>query len=390
MANITFTQNVKSLKNKIYNTHIDNLSINSSLWSYLTVSSNLSIFLPSLKENEHYKTIQDMYFHRALSEIDLLYPSLIEKTIVHDDSNVIERSKKESHIFVSYHTGGYNMSLRHLANKNVPFCVVANNDYIQKHKTSAQKLYKNVPNKKENNLEIFTAEDPKLLLKLIKKLKEGVSVYIFIDGNSGSLKNNFSEDKNLLKINFLNHHIYARQGVSYLAYLSKSPIATIIAKRDKNLNNRISINLLNTKGIIENFNRNDSIIKITKEIYKKLEMHLRNNYKQWSGWFYLHNFFNTENLQEMSCLENNKLLNESNYLKLNEFIQLIKHNDDNLFLVMKKKYQVLKIKKSLYDILTYFKSPKRINLNKTFTIKNNNFSPNFMKELIELNYLKTI
>lgn len=390
MRNSTYSQNVKALKNEIYSTKISELEINGLIWSYLMVSSNLSTFLPLLKDDTHYKIIQDMQFHRSLSGIELLYPSLLENTIIYDESNVIEQSSKRGHIFVSYHAGSYNLSLRYLVHKKIPFCAVANNEYINEHKVTVQKLYNDVPNKNIKNLQIFSAEDPKLLLKLTKILNEGISVYIFIDGNSGTKKNDLSKDKNLLKIDFLNHHIYARQGVAYLAYLSKAPIATIVAYRDKELNNTVKIDVIETNAIIQKYCRSDFINLITQKLYSKLEIYLKTNYEQWSGWFYLHNFFDTESFVEKMNQEKGRINYKVNKLILNQFVHLLKHDDENIFLVMKKKYKIMKIKEYLFDVLSYFKTPKKIIPKKPLTINNQKVNWNFIKELVEMNYLKPI
>jgi len=395
MKDITFSQRAKTIKqdlNKIKFKDLGKLENKGILWSYFVVSSNLLTFLPHIKPENHYKIVKDIQYHRSLSEIDITYPSLIKKTKVYDKYNVVESCFSESYIFVSYHAGSYNLFIRHLANKNVPFCVVANNDYLEKHKITAQKLYSDVSvqNKTLKNLQLFSAEDPKLLLKLIRKLREGVSVYIFIDGNSGTKKNDFNNDKNLLKINFLGHHIYARQGVALLAYLSKSSIATIIAKRNLNLNNTIKVNLIKTNKLIKKYNRNDFVSLITKKLYKDLESFLKNNYEQWSGWFYIHNFFNTEELTENITFENKKFSFGTKKFIINEYYHLIKYDDENIFIVMKNNYRIEKIEKYLYEVLTYFEKPKIITSEKPLIINYQKVSWGFLKELIELNYIKLL
>jgi lauroyl/myristoyl acyltransferase len=303
-----------------------------------------------------------MQYHRSISSIDLLYPSLIENTKFNDNSNILEQSKTKSHIFVGYHAGSYNMILRCLAEKNIPFCVVANNDYIKDYEKIVQELYKDLPHDNSSErLQIFSAEDPKLLLKLTKNLSIGISVFIFIDGNSGTKKNDFSNDKNLLKIDFLNHHIYARQGVAFLSYLSKAPIVTVVAKRDENLNNNVTLNLLKTDELLANStNRSDFINSITKKIYKELEVYLINNYEQWAGWLYLHNFFDTDDISEELTTDTKTLNFSDTKFTVSQYIHLVKHDENNIFLVKKKKYEIMRIERFLFDVLTYFQTPRRI------------------------------
>lgn len=390
MKNITYLQHAEILKEEINNTKFTDLENNGLVWPYLLVSSNLSAFLPHLKDDDYYEIIQGMSFHRSLSGIELLYPSLLEKTKIYDKSNVIEHSAKQGYIFVSYHAGSYNLPLRHLVNKNIPFCVVASKDYLKEHEGIIQKLYKDIPNKDVKNLEMYSADNPRLLFDLVRKLKEGISVYIFIDGNSGTKKNELRKDKNLLKINFLNYYIYARQGVAFLAYLSKSPIATVIAKRDLELNNTIYINLIKTNDLIQKYNRKEFVSLITQKLYRKLEKYLINDYEQWSGWFYLHKFFDTEDFSEKINPEKGEISFKANRFILNSNFHLVNHGDKSTYLVKKQNFQIVKIKKYLFEVLTFFKTPKKIIPKKTFSINHQEVSWSFVKELIEMNYLKPI
>lgn len=392
MTNTKFSESVEAIKGHIYNTEINDLEINGLLWSFLTVSSSLSTFLPNLNTSDHYRMVQNMQFNRSISGIDLLYPSLLENTKFYDKSGVIEQSRTKGHIFVGYHAGAYNMILRCLAEKNIPFCVVANNDYIREYEEIVQNLYKDLPHEDESErLQIFSAEDPKLLLKLTKNLSEGISVFIFIDGNSGTKQNNFSTDKNLLKINFLNHHIYARQGVAFLAYLSKAPIATVVAKRDKDLNNTVKINLLKTDELLaKSANRNEFVNSITQHIYGELETYLIKNYEQWSGWFYIHKFFDTDEITEEPNTNTATIAYKDTKFMISDYIHLVKHNEDHFFLVSKKKYEIMRIGNFLYDVLTFFKTPRTISKNEPMLIDEHEVEFEFMEELIEMNFLKPI
>ena len=384
MTDTTFSETANIIKGNIYNIKVDDLEINGLLWSYLVISSNLSNFLPELDPSEHYKIVQDIQFHKSLSGIDLHYPSLLESTKFNDDDNIVENSKNRGHIYVSYHAGSYYMMLTYLAKRCVPFCVVAGNNYINDYQELVQKVYKNIPNNDSEPLEIMSAEDPKLLLKLSRKLSQGISVFFFIDGNTGTKENNFSEDKNLLKIDFLNHHIYARQGVALLAYLTKAPIATVIATRDKELTNTVEINLLSTNNLPTEGNRNDFINSVTRKLYGKLESYLVNNYEQWTGWFYIHEFFDTDERTQSTV--NQELVIGMNFV-LNDSVHLVKHDDENIFLVMKTTYEIMRIGNFLFDVLTYFKT-SRIITDQPLLITDEIVGLEFLKDLIEMDFLK--
>lgn len=393
LKNLTYQKEVENLKGEIYNTRFDEIRNMGLLGRYLTISANLSTFLPMLKDEKHYKIIQNIQFHRSLSNIDQFYPELLlEKLMINDKYNVINGIKNKAHIIVTYHTGSYRTVIQYLNKKDISFCLVTEKRYIKEQGITTQKLYKKI-NKDKKELEILPAENPRLLFDLVHRLRKGISIVFYIDGNTGSTKKKLSENKNLLKINFLRHHIYARQGIAFLAYLSKAPLSTMIIKRDKNLNNTIYVKPVETIDLIKKYNRNSFIHFITKELYQELEHFLDNNIEQWEGWFYIDKFFHSTK----PCLDTNTCERKKTYkiasvvtLLINEFIHLIAYDDERIFLVKKREYQILRITKKLYDILTYFKVPKKITTKEALVIHDQKIEWKIINELIEMDYLKPI
>jgi len=392
--NIKYQLEIKTLKNDIYNTPFDEIGDMGLLGRYLTISANLSTYFSELSNDEHFKIIQDIQFHRSLSNIDQYYHQLLLSNLkINDQSNVIEHSYTTGHIFVTYHTGSYRMFIQHLIKQNIPFCLVTEERYIKEQGATTQNIYKQISKNKHKELEILPAENPRLIFELTKRLRKGISVVFYIDGNTGATTKKLSENSNLLKINFLNHHIYARQGIAFLAYLSKSPMATVVAKRDKKLNNIIQLKSVETIELMQKYTRNDFINNITEKLYQELELFLKNNFEQWEGWFYVHKFFQQKitigdlNIEEEGV--SNKLTKFAT-ITIDQFIHLIKYDEEHVFLVMKKDYQIMKITNLLYDVLSFFKVPKKIKSKKALIFNNQEISWKVVKELIKMNILKPI
>ncbi|WGD35642.1 hypothetical protein [Olleya sp. YS] len=386
----TYFETINKTKADIYQTKFDEIESMGLLGMYLMMSANLSTFIPGLKDENHYKTIQDIQLHRSLSAIDQYYFHLLDELKVTDNSNILKNCHKEGHIFVTYHTGSYRLFIQKLNQENIPFCLVTEGNYIKEQGSETHKLFKEL-NNNTRDLEILPAENPRLIFELIKRLKQGKSIVFYIDGNKGATDKNLNENKNLLKINFLNNHIYARQGIAFLSYLSKAPLATAITKRDQDLNNYISIKPVNTKSLIEKNTRNDFINIVTKKLYSELEVLLNKHPEQWEGWFYIDKFFQQENTvteeaEHVTSFKPNKITT----LAVNQFVHLIKHSEDKMFLVSKKDYKIMKITDFLFNVLSYFKIPKTIDPGKILKIGNNEVNWNVLEELVEMKFLKPI
>ncbi|MAX69690.1 MAG: hypothetical protein CMC76_01095 [Flavobacteriaceae bacterium] len=385
-----YNENVNKIRDDVYKTKFDEIESMGLLGTYLMVSANLSTFISDVKSDNHYKVIQDIQFHRSLSSLDQYYFHLLDDLETKDEFNTLEKCHDEGHIFVTYHTGSYRLFIQKLNKENIPFCLVTEGDYIKDQGDVTQTLFKKLNNNKRD-LEILPAENPRLIFELIKRLKQGISVVFYIDGNKGASNKSLEENKNLLKINFLNNHIYARQGIAFLSYLSKAPLVTALTKRDKDLNNSICLKPVDTLKLINDNDRNGFINIITKKLYGELESFLKESPEQWEGWFYIDKFFQYEDSQ------NEKLKTKVNFtsdqkitLKINQFVHLIKHSDENMFLVSKKDYKIMKITDFLYETLSYFKTPRVVSLNKILSIRDTSINWSMLEELIEMKFLKSV
>ena len=385
MRNELYLQNIQTLKEKIYKTRFDEIENLGLLGTYMTVSANLLTYLPQMNIDNQYKLIQDVQFHRAVSNVDQYYLTLLDELKVIDKTNIIEQSKDRSHIYVTYHTGSYRMFIQHLIKKDVPFCLVTEERFIENQGAIVQKIVREMRGN-DKELEILPAENPRLIFELMSRMKRNISIVFYIDGNTGVKEKKLSENNNLLKIDFLNHHIYARQGIAFLAYLSKAPLAIAIAKRNRDLSNTIRLKLVETEKLIKKGNRDIFINDITKNLYKELDGFLKKYPEQWEGWFYVDKFFENNdsietNNKEISLLTPTKLV-------LDQYVHLFNYNNKNYFLVSRRDYKIMKITHSLFEILNSFKDPKIINPNEITDLVGYNIDDKLILELLEMNLLK--
>ncbi len=389
MEKTRYLHEIKKIKKRILEIDIENLKEKGLQWTFFIISGNLANFLPKIPKNKHYEIIKEIYYNRSLNNLDLWYPFLLRKIKIIDNDNGLELAKNNSFIFVSYHAGAYNLILSYLFNKKIPLCLVVSEEYLLEHGKTIQDLYKKIPGNEGKEIVMISSNEIFLLRKLALKLKEGYSVFFFIDGNTGVQKKDFETKKNLLKIKFLQHHIYVRQGIALLAYLSKKNIITITAERRGEINNVFRVKLVDINNIFIKFNNRKLFIEyLTKNLYKTLEEYLKTNYKQWIGWFYIHHYFNPDELeQNYSFDEKDKLKKNKIKLVTNEFIHLFKIKN-KFFLIQKLKYEILEIDEPLFEILTFFLKERNIDYKNPLSIKDYNVNWNFIEELIIMKYLK--
>lgn len=389
MENIAYLKNVEHYRKQVYGTSFDKLGIG-LLGVFMTVSANLLTYLPDLNDNEDNKLVRDIQFHRSLSGLDQYFFEVLNQAKINDRHHLIERSFSQSTIFITYHTGSYRLFLELLSKRNVNFALVTQEHFLKTQGDDVKNVFKRLRSNSDDELEILPAENPRLMFELMNRLKNGISVVFYIDGNTGSANKEVDENKNLHKMDFLNHHIYARQGIAYLAYLSKAPIVAAIAKRNKDLSNRILVKPIHTKLLLKTKNRTDFINIVTEKLYQELESFLKKHPEQWEGWFYIDKFFKLENISEEKPLNLERLSPDSSEkvtLQLDKSVHLKKYDEEHIFLITKKDYRIMNITNLLYEVLDFFRAPKELMPKESLMINNQVVDWDFITELIEMRFL---
>lgn len=390
----SYTESISQLRKSIYGINDQTIQDFGLLGTYKVVSANLSSFLPHIGAEKHLELIKRIHFNRSQAIIDQKYPFLLNHLSVIDNSNCIKCCKKKGFIITTYHTGSYRLLISLLTSLNINFCLVTEKNFIdtqsEQVKSIFNELRKNLTSNKNNeDLEILNAEDPKLFLKLIRKLKEKKSIVFYLDGNTGTNEFSVSKEK-LLKVKFLEKYIFARKGISFLSHVTKTPIITAVSKRISDTDNEIKFELIENNNFMDE--RNLYVQTITKKLYDYLSDFIRLNPDQWEGWFYLQKFaVRKESKISDSSLKNKEFVTESIFNKHVKFnsreFELINFDSKGYFLIDKQNYSVSKITPDLFKIIYYFSKPKKITGFKDFNIEGLILEDNAISELFLSNIL---
>ena len=333
----------KENNNDLWN-HIKSIDIFSDkkhLHDFNFISANLRKLLPNKSFNDHIDIAKCCGFNQILAAQDQFNYDLIKKT-------TLPEFNYNNKIIVTFHYSSYRLLNSLLIANNIPFKVVADNNYLKNQGEKTISAYNQIASElhaKKFDFEIINAEDKTILLKCMKAIKNGYSLVFYADGNSGV--GGMTKNKtNMVKIPFLNDSIYVRKGIAVLASLLKKNIVTITIDRDINKDqvNKIVI----SEEIPYPINRKDDneVLKSIKAIFLGLENQLIKNPGLWEGWFYYHNFIDFEN-------DNNDY---SGYKKsetlFNHFDYGIGIMADKFYYVLNKKtLRIIPISKDVFDML---------------------------------------
>jgi KDO2-lipid IV(A) lauroyltransferase len=203
-------------------------------------------------------------------------------------------------------------------------------------------------------MRIHNAENPDVLLKVLREMKEGRSLLVYIDGNTGS----GNSTEKLDTITFLDQYIQIRKGVGYMSYLSGVPILPVISYRQADCQNVLEI-----KDVIcpnKTLSRDQYSQQVNQYLYNLLAKYLVKYPTQWEGWNYVQQFLaqpqaivDAQPETATASYRNSYRFNYSRYSLLNLQKAPI--------LFDKKHYTTFEISTDLYDYLTNqtYPNPKR-------------------------------
>src|SRR5690606_8694115 len=124
--------------------------------------------------------------HQHLSWRDLDDSRYERPLVTGIEESFMDRLKNSPGIVCTYHSGSYRLINKVLAEADVPFALVVNKTVLRQESDSFQKQFDRVTPGFPESLHLIDAEEPTALLKMIRTLKSGKNLVVYVDGNTGS------------------------------------------------------------------------------------------------------------------------------------------------------------------------------------------------------------
>lgn len=313
------------------------------------MSTLLSRFLSELPIEDHFKIYKDNLVYESYktethtNDGELL--SKKEPKFTPNSYKNLQNLKTRPHIITTFHLGMYLTNANFLYANGIEFSALISSNSLSHNGTRFKDIMKDGQN---FDLKLIDAEDKNSALTSIRELKSGKSLLIYIDGNLGA-----SEKKeNLCEINFLDNKINVRKGVSFISYLTKTPIVNVFnyIEDNKDIVYHISNSIISR-------NKNEDQF-VMENVWNEFSIFLKQYPEQWEVWRYLHKSLidksnnTTNSINHFNDIEDQYIDNNTNklyYFNLNEY-SLFTTTED-LYLLDKKTLNSYYIIPILADLL---------------------------------------
>jgi len=316
------------------------------------VSAGLRNYLPDIVYKEHERIFKDIIMHQSLSKLEQAYQEALDySTCENLDNEKLGLLKKGGTIICTFHTGSYRVINQVLVRHHIPFSLVIAKSIIESQGEEFADLHQRFSGSGGvGSFGLIDAESPGSGLQMLRELKKGRNLVLYIDGNTGAGSED-NEKNNLCDIPFLGQRIFARKGIAFLAHVANSPIVPVICSR-KSIDD-IRLHFSDPIYPKANEARDTFAQNATRQIFDLVAPVIRKYPEQWEAWLYLHRFANVVNHTGIELKESEVAadLSGDTRLMLNvEEFGIFKLYDEG-HLLRKSSYDSFAVGKDLYDLL---------------------------------------
>lgn len=317
-------------------------------------SANLTNFLPKVPEASHEAMYTSLLRNLSLEKFDHRLMHLSDVSALEGDLSLINNPKKPF-IFCTFHIGSYRLIANLLLRKGYDFSLLVRQGVFESQRAEFKEYHDamNGTFDTTSKVNILNAEDPRVLLQMTRELKAGRSMLVYLDGDTGTGKDQ------KVTVNLLNQQVRVRKGIPYASYLSGVPILPIVQYRKNNLQNVLRIG--KPVAVKKNEDREDFCRRSLGSIYNYFGKYIEKYPDQWEGWTYIHNamVIKPEHSGVSAAYDLNK---KRTTYRFNQSRYRIFELESNFLLFDRSAYETFEI---TADMKTYLSSPQVKNPIKT-------------------------
>lgn len=323
-----------------YNIDIEKLE-DEKRFSFLQFTSSKKHFFPKNTKLNNLDFYNKVKTNQALSTFDLInYIEIKDNIKLSYDPDTFKQPK----IYCTFHYGSYKVLNCILHDQNIDFSVIVNKVILEKDEDTLIELHEQelIRSNKKNDFQIINANSNSGLIKMIRALKQGKSLVIYIDGNSGVEGFNNNSEKTVV-VNFLNKEIYSRTGVAFLSNHLNIPIVPVISSRSSNYE---EIRIKFYDEIKPTTNNEESIRKTTQKIWDIFSKEVSKDPTQWASILCAHHFLKIKD--KVVLKGNNKEKYSINKVEFDFFKKA-----DDYYLYSHNNFWTFKLSNNIFKLLRY-------------------------------------
>lgn len=258
------------------------------LVKYTTFSANLQNLLPEIPRQQHESLFRELLLQQMFTLFDQSFLNAGDLVKLRGGADQIMRADRPR-IYCTFHLGSYRLLTSVLFRKGID-CVLLVGSEMNRQQGDSMREHIDALRQERgltNEFKVVEAGNPSAIMVLMRELRAGKSLIVYVDGSPETAPEKEEVDK-MLSVCFGQRHLLTRKGVGYLSHLSGVPIIPVINYRQANLINVIEC----MEPIVpdRSVDRDTYCQVALQRLYDTFWPYLNRYPAQWEGWTYIHSF----------------------------------------------------------------------------------------------------
>ncbi|WP_420149108.1 hypothetical protein [Spirosoma sp.] len=264
------------------------------LMKLTTFSANMENVMPSVPRNEHETLFRELLLQRIFSSFDQNFLTAGELVKLRG-SDALFTKTDGPRIYCTYHLGSYRLLTTVLFRQGIDCVQLLGSAMNREQGDELTELFARI--RRQYNLnnvfKIIDVGSPSAVLTMLRELKAGRSLVVYVDGSPETGPEPGEEDK-FLSVRFGQRRLLTRKGVGYLSHAAGVPIVPVVSYREPDMTN--VLHCLKTIKPISKSDREMYCQEAMQQLYDAFWPYLTKYPGQWEGWNYIHSFLEPERL----------------------------------------------------------------------------------------------
>ncbi|GAB3555711.1 hypothetical protein GCM10027577_42110 [Spirosoma fluminis] len=265
------------------------------LMKFTTFSANVQNILPSVPRSEHETMFRELLLQQIFTTFDQKCLTAGDLVKVRGMKDLLKQTNGPK-IYCTYHLGSYRLLTSVLFRRGVD-CVLMVGSNMNRSQGGDMTEHIEALRQKHGLTNVFRvveAGSPAAGLTVLRELKAGRSLIVYVDGSPETAPERGDEDK-FLSVRFGQRRVLTRKGVGYLSHAAGVPIVPVVSYREPDLTS--VLHCLKPIRPISHSDREMYCQEAMQQLYDGFWPYLAKYPGQWEGWNYIHSFLMPEKLK---------------------------------------------------------------------------------------------
>ncbi|GAA4416456.1 hypothetical protein GCM10023187_47880 [Nibrella viscosa] len=258
------------------------------LVKFTTFSANMENIMPGIPREQHERLFRELLLQQVFTTFDQEFLSAGELVQLRGGYRQAMRPGRP-HIYCTYHLGSYRLLTSLLYRKGID-CVLLVGSQAHHQQGGSMQAHIDALRQQRgltNSFRIVEAGNPAAVMTILRELRAGKSLIVYVDGSPETAPTENEADKYML-VHFGNRKLLTRKGVGFISHAAGVPIVPVISYRQANLSN--VLHCLDPIRPDSSIDRETYSRQTMQQLYDSFWAYLNQYPGQWEGWNYIHSF----------------------------------------------------------------------------------------------------